>query len=99
MLVETIKTTLITAGLLIGIPVVPDWGIQIAIAIIIGLVLPEKIIIPVDSFVKAIFPPATIFEEKLKNNKRLKKILPRIIAGYLFTFIIGMTLIIIGLAL
>lgn len=99
MLLETVKTTLITAGLLIGIPVVPDWGIQIAIAIIIGLLLPERTIIPIDNFVKVVFPPATILEDKLRKNRRLKKLIPRIIAGYLFTFLIGITLITIGLVL
>lgn len=99
MLVETLKTTLITAGLLIGIPVFPDWGIQIAIAVAIGLLLPERIILPVDNFVKVVFPPAKMFEERLQKNKRLKKLIPRIIAGYLFTFLIGITLITIGFLL
>ena len=99
MMIETLKTTLITAGLLIGMPVVPDWGIQIAIALTIGMLLPEKTIKPIDKFVKVIFPPAKIFEDQLKNHEKFKKFIPRIIAGYLFTFIIGLTLITIGLLL
>ncbi len=97
MLIETLKSTLITVGLLIGIPVFPDWGIQIAVALSIGLLLPEKLISPIDNFVKIIFPPAKAFEEKMKNKKRLKKLIPRIIAGYLFSFIIGVSLIAIGI--
>lgn len=99
MLIETLKSSLITAGLLIGIPIFPDWGIQIAIAIAIGMLLPEKMISPIDNFVKMVFPPTKIFEEKLGKSKRLKKIIPRIIAGYMFTFLIGITLITIGLIL
>ncbi len=99
MLAETLKTSLVTAGLLIGIPVFPDWGIQIAIAFAIGMVLPERMIKPIDGFVKFIFPPTKIFEQKLEGYKRFKKFIPRIIAGYLFTFLIGITLITIGLLL
>lgn len=99
MSLPAIKSILITAGLLIGMPVVPDWGIQIAIALAIGLILPHKIIKPIDNFVKVIFPPAKMFEEKLHSHPRFKKLIPRIIAGYLFTFLIGVTLITIGLLL
>ena len=99
MLIEAIKAALVTAGLIIGIPVFPDFGIQAATAFFIGMALPENIIDPIDHFVKIIFPPAKTFEDKLKNHKRLKKLIPRIIAGYLFTFIIGISLIAIGLLL
>jgi hypothetical protein len=99
MFVETLKTTLITAGLLIGIPIFPDWGIQLAIAFFIGMFLPEKSITPIDNFIKMILPPVKIFEEKLKKFPRFKKFIPRIIAGYLFTFLIGIALITIGLLL
>ena len=99
MFIETLKTTLITAGLLIGIPVFPDWGLQILIAFVIGMLLPERIIKPIDNFVKTIFPPAKIFEEKLGNHERFRKFIPRIIAGYMFTFLIGISLITIGMIL
>ena len=99
MFIESLKTTLVTAGLLIGIPIFPDWGLQLAIAFFIGMLLPENFISPIDNFVKFIFPPTKIFEEKLGKFKRFKKFIPRIIAGYLFTFLIGVTLITIGLLL
>lgn len=99
MLIESLKSTLIMAGLLIGMPLVPDWGIQILIAFAIGMLLPEWVIIPVDKFVKVIFPPAKLFEEKLENHKKFKKFIPRIIAGYMFTFLIGISLITIGILL
>jgi len=99
MLIESVKTALVTAGLIIGIPVFPDWGIQLTIAFFIGMLLPEKAIRPLDNFVKIIFPPAKMFEDKMKKFKRFKKFIPRIIAGYLFTFIIGITLITIGILL
>ena len=99
MLIEAVKSTLVTAGLIIGIPIFPDGGIQFAAAFTIGMLLPEKFISPLDKFVKFIFPPAKIFEEKMKKFKRFNKIIPRLIAGYLFTFLIGVTLIDIGLLL
>jgi len=99
MFIETLKTTLITAGLLIGIPIFPDWGIQITIAFFIGMLLPEKCIKPIDNFVKTILPPVVIFEEKLEKFPKFKKFIPRIIAGYLFTFLLGVSLITIGLIL
>ncbi|MCD6396603.1 MAG: hypothetical protein J7L71_03610 [Spirochaetaceae bacterium] len=97
MSLEAIRGFLITAGLLIGMPVLPDWGIQIAIAVIIGLVLPQSFIEPINKFILEILPPIRLFEEKLKKVPRLKTIIPRIIAGYLVTFLIGLILITIGL--
>ncbi|MCD6398805.1 MAG: hypothetical protein J7L08_02685 [Candidatus Aenigmarchaeota archaeon] len=94
---EAIRGFLITAGLLIGMPVFPDWGIQITIAVIIGLILPQSFIEPINKFILEILPPVKLFEEKLKKVPRLKTIIPRIIAGYLFTFLIGLILIAIGL--
>jgi len=94
-----IRGFLITAGLFIGMPVIPDGGIQITIAIIIGLTLPESFIEPINKFILEILPPIRLFEEKLKKFPRLKTIIPRIIAGYLITFLIGLILITIGLLL
>jgi len=99
MWLQAIKSALVTAGILIGLPGVPDWGIQITVAFFIGMLLPERIVEPVDHFVKIVFPPAEVFEDKMKRYRKFKKIIPRLIAGYFFTFIIGVTLIAVGLLL
>ncbi|MCD6477588.1 MAG: hypothetical protein J7K87_01160 [Candidatus Aenigmarchaeota archaeon] len=88
---------LVAIGLIVGMPGVPDFGIQLTLAIIIGMLLPESVIKPINVFLIEILPPMNSFEYKLRKIPRIKTIIPRIIAGYLFTFVIGLVLIAIGL--
>ncbi|MDI6719000.1 MAG: hypothetical protein QMD46_05255 [Methanomicrobiales archaeon] len=93
------KTVLFTIWLLFSNPFVPDWGLQLLVSVIIGLLLPEIIVHPLDSLISRI-PGVTRFKEYLRNHERLKglyssgsrrlqQIVPRTIAGYLFTYMIG----------
>ena len=94
MLTESIKTILFTIGILFSNPFVPDYGLQLAVAIVIGLILPEKIVNPLNEFVLLI-PGVKKFEKFLSKNKKLKTIIPRIFAGYFFTYVIaGISLVI-----
>lgn len=92
----SLRATLIAAGLLIGVPIFPDWGIQITLSTAIGLVLPQRVIRPMNLLVLVIAPPAIVFERKLSHRPRLKHLIPRIMAGYLVTILIGAILIITG---
>jgi len=60
------------------------------VATIIGLILPERIVIPLDRLISKI-PGITRFKRYLSKNKRLEQIIPRIIAGYVITYLIGWT--------
>jgi hypothetical protein len=83
-----LKNTLIAIGLMFTNFVIPDFGIQFIVSIAIGLMLPEKIVDPINKLVLKI-PWVKVFEKALSKNKRLKTIIPRIIAGYFFTYLIG----------
>jgi hypothetical protein len=83
-----LKNTLIAIGLMFTNFVVPDFGIQFIVSTAIGLMLPEKIVDPINKLVLKI-PWVKVFEKTLSKNKRLKTIIPRIIAGYFFTYLIG----------
>jgi hypothetical protein len=90
-------------------PLVPDFGIQFLVAIIIGLLLPCRIIDPIYDFIKKnIIEQISIlnrFEKSLykhprvkklmkTKNERIKTIIPRIIAGYAVTYLIAYLLLI-----
>jgi len=83
-----LKNILLTIGLMFTNFIVPDFGIQFIVALSIGLILPEKIINPIHKLILKI-PGVKNFEKFLSKNKRLKTIIPRIIAGYFFTYLIG----------
>jgi hypothetical protein len=65
----------------------------------IGILLPERIVHPLDGLISRI-PGVKRFKEYLRTHrwmqrfhasksKRIQQIIPRIIAGYLFTYLIG----------
>jgi len=83
-----LKNILFAIGLMFTNFIFPDFGIQFIVALSIGLILPEKIINPINKFILKI-PGVKKFEELLSKNKKLKTIIPRIIAGYFFTYLIG----------
>jgi hypothetical protein len=85
-------------------PFVPDFGTQFLTALIIGLLLPCRIIDPVYNFIKTNiiekFSVLRNFEKSLykhprvkklmkTKNERFKTIIPRIIAGYVVTYMIA----------
>ena len=95
------KTVLFTIWLLFSNPFVPDWGLQLMVSVVIGLLLPEIIVNPLDNLISRI-PGVTRFKDYLHNHERLKglysskskrlqQIIPRTIAGYVFTYLIGWT--------
>lgn len=91
----TLKTIFITIGIWFSNPFVPDFGTQLLTAITIGMLLPEKIVIPLNKIVLKI-PGIKSFENFLKKYKRFRTIIPRIFAGYVITYIIGWSLLLIG---
>ncbi|MDD1677769.1 MAG: hypothetical protein LUO93_01110 [Methanomicrobiales archaeon] len=77
-------------------PFVPDFGLQLLVATVIGLILPEFIVRPLDQLISKI-PGVTRFKSFLSKNKRLSQIIPRVIAGYVITYLIGWTSLVIAL--
>lgn len=82
------KELLMLIGLMFSNPVFPDFGLQFLVSLIIGLLLPEVIINPIDKLVRKI-PGVEKFVKHLGKNKRLRTIIPRILTGYFFTYLIG----------
>ncbi|MEM7827014.1 MAG: hypothetical protein QXQ40_02200 [Candidatus Aenigmatarchaeota archaeon] len=74
---------------------IPDFGLQLIISLAIGMLLPERIVNPINNFVIKL-PGVKRFENFLSKNKRLRTIIPRIIAGYFFTYLIGGIFLVIG---
>ncbi|MEM7816378.1 MAG: hypothetical protein QXZ20_00525 [Candidatus Aenigmatarchaeota archaeon] len=83
-----LKEILLTIGLFFTNFFIPDFGLQFLVAFIIGLILPERIVEPIHKIIVRI-PGVKKFESILSKNKRLQTIIPRIIAGYFFTYLIG----------
>jgi hypothetical protein len=89
-------------------PLVPDFGTQFLTALIIGLLLPSRIVNPIYQFIETkIIQKISIlkkFEAGLYKHKRIKKIMktkervrtiiPRIIAGYVITYMVAYILLI-----
>jgi len=93
-----LKTVLLTIGLMFSNPIFMDFGLQFLASLLIGLILPKIIINPINNIVLKI-PGVKAFEDFLSKNDRLKTIVPRIIAGYLFTYIIGFVCLFLGYTL
>jgi hypothetical protein len=79
-------------------PFVPDFGLQLLVAALIGLILPEFIVRPLDVLISKI-PGVMRFKAFLSKNKRVAQIIPRVIAGYVITYLIGWTSLFIALYL
>lgn len=86
---------LLFIGLLFSNPFIPDYGLQFIVALLIGLILPEAIVNPIDKLVRKI-PGVERFVNWLGKNKRIRTIIPRILAGYFFTYLIGWLLLLVG---
>jgi hypothetical protein len=91
----TLKGAVMLIGIWFSNPFVPDFGTQLLAAVTIGLLLPEKIVNPLNELVLRI-PGIKKFEGFLKKHKKLRTIIPRIFAGYVMTYIIGWSLLGIG---
>jgi len=90
--VQSLKEILFLISSLLLNPFLPSFGLQTAISIAVGMVLPQKIVDPINHVLHRIPLISNVvdkFEEKLKKKKRLRTTIPRIIAGYLFTSMIG----------
>jgi hypothetical protein len=90
----SLRDALFLIGLMFSNPIVPDYGLQFFASLIIGLLLPEIIVNPIDKLVRKI-PGVEKFVKHLGKNKRIKTIIPRILVGYFFTYIIGWSLLLI----
>jgi len=90
-----LKNIFITLGLMFSNPVFPDMGLQFLVSFSIGMLLPKKIINPINGFVLKV-PGVRKFESILSKNERLRTIIPRILAGYFFTYLIGGICLVIG---
>ena len=83
-----LKDILFLIGLMFSNPIFPDLGLQFLTSFLIGMLLPESVIEPIDAFVRKI-PGVEKFVEHLGKNKRIRTIIPRILAGYFFTYLVG----------
>jgi len=90
-----LKYILLVIGLLFSNFIIPDFGLQLGVSFLIGMILPDRIIEPIDNILRKI-PPIRFFERKMRKHKKFKHIFPRILAGYLFTYIIGWTCLILA---
>jgi len=97
--VLSLKSILFLIFVLFSNPLVPDWGLQLLVALAIGMILPERVVHPLDTLISKI-PGVNKFKGYLENHKwmkrfresgqrRIQQIIPRVIAGYLFTYLIG----------
>ncbi|MDD1671838.1 MAG: hypothetical protein LUO82_02405 [Methanomicrobiales archaeon] len=93
-----LKDILLVIAFLFTNPFVPDWGLQLIVATAIGMLLPELIVSPLDRTISRI-PGVPRFKSFLAKNRRLQQIIPRIIAGYVVTYFIGWTSLVIALFL
>lgn len=82
-------------GLLFSNPFIPDYGLQFIVALLIGLILPDCVVNPLDRLVKKV-PGVERFTNWLGKNKKIRTLIPRILAGYFFTYLIGWLLLLIG---
>jgi hypothetical protein len=87
-MVNAVRDILLLIALFFTNPFVPDFGLQILIATAIGLILPRSVVDPLDRLISRI-PGVTRFKKFLSRNERLSQIIPRIIAGYVITYLIG----------
>ena len=87
----TLKGAVMLVGLWFSNPFVPDFGLQLLAATTIGILLPTRLVNPLNNLVLRI-PGISKFESLLKKHPRLKTIIPRIFAGYVITYIIGWSL-------
>jgi hypothetical protein len=97
-MVYPLREILFLIGFFFTNPFVPDFGLQLLVATAVGLVLPESIVQPLDVQISRI-PGVTRFKSFLSRNKRLAQIIPRIIAGYVITYLMGWTSLLIALYL
>jgi hypothetical protein len=90
-----IRQILFFIGLMFSNPIIPDYGLQFLVSLFIGLLLPDFIVESIDNLVRKI-PGVEKFVKLLGKNKRIKTIIPRILAGYFFTYLIGWVFLLIG---
>jgi cellulose synthase/poly-beta-1,6-N-acetylglucosamine synthase-like glycosyltransferase len=90
-----LRQILFFIGLMFSNPIIPDYGLQFLASLLIGLLLPSFIIDPIDKLVRKI-PGVERFVKLLGKNKRIRTIIPRILAGYFFTYLIGWIFLLIG---
>jgi hypothetical protein len=89
---EGLKEILLLIASLLLNPFLPSFGLQTAISIAIGMMLPQRFVEPINLILYKIplINKALIrFEKKLKQRKRLKTTIPRILAGYFITSLVG----------
>lgn len=91
----TIKGAFILIGLWFSNPFVPDFGTQLLASFTIGMLLPQRIVEPLNNLVLKI-PGIKIFEDFLSKHERFRTIIPRIFAGYVVTYAMGWSLLAIG---
>jgi hypothetical protein len=97
-MVYALREILLLIAFFFTSPFVPDFGLQLVVATLIGLVLPDWVVTPLDNLITKV-PGVTWFKRFLSRNRRLAQIIPRIIAGYVITYLIGWTSLLIALYL
>jgi len=97
-MVISLEDILFLIGSLLLNPLLPSFGIQTAISIAVGMILPQRVVDPINHIlhkIPGLRKVACWFEEELK--KRLKTTIPRMLAGYLTTSLVGGILLLVAL--
>jgi hypothetical protein len=97
-MIYTLREILFLIAFFFTNPFVPDFGLQLLVATVIGFILPESVVHPLDVLISRL-PGVMRFKSFLSRNKRIAQIIPRVIAGYVITYLIGWTSLFIALYL
>jgi len=92
MTVEDLRRILILIGGLLLNPLLPSFGLQAMLSIAIGMVLPQRVVEPINDIlhrVPVISSVVSRFESKLVKRKRLRTAIPRVLAGYFLSSLLG----------
>lgn len=97
---EGLKEILFLVASLLLNPFLSSFGLQTVISIAVGMVLPQRFVEPINRVlyrIPLINKVVVRFEEKLKQRKRLRTTIPRVLAGYFLTSLVGGILLLIAL--
>jgi hypothetical protein len=96
---DVLRWTLLLIGGLLLNPFLPTFGLQLAVSVAIGMLLPQRIIEPVNHILHRIPVVKNVvrwFEDKLRKKRRLRTTIPRVLVGYCFTSLLSIVAIFIS---
>jgi len=92
MTVEDLRRILALIGGLLLNPLLPSFGLQAIISIAVGMMLPQRVVESINHILHKIPKINSMvrrFENKLAKRKRLRTTIPRVLAGYFLTSLLG----------